>query len=74
MKNLYVVEPRNADGSLNLKLPLKPFNIPIEGITEDKLFDIFFAQAQHREKKSADLAEVVRWLGDLGYKIRSKTW
>jgi hypothetical protein len=72
MKNLYVVEPRNADGSLNLKLPLKPFNIPIEGITEDKLFDIFFAQ--HREKKSAGLAEVVNWLEGLGYKIRVKTW
>lgn len=71
----YTIEPRNADGSLNVKLigtVVQLRGITIE-CTEDQLFDRYFQY--NNDKVTASWYDVLVWLDSLGgFKVREKTW
>jgi hypothetical protein len=70
---LFVVEPRNEDGSLNTKHydPSEPKEF-ITGITEDGIFDFYFRH--NKDKQSASQEEVAEWYRQRGLRYRRKTW
>lgn len=75
MKKKFVVEARFEDGTLNVKAPTVPegSRLPVDGATEDQLFDFFFKKnPNYRTASWHDLVEFYDSLG--GYVIREKTW
>jgi hypothetical protein len=50
-KKKYVVEPRTKEGKLDVKR-LTEIPFPIEGITEEKLFDYYFRHQEGEKKYS----------------------
>ena len=73
MRKLFVVEPRNEDGSLNTKHydPSEPKGF-ITGISENGIFDWYFRY--NKEKQSATQEEVRDWYLQRGLRYRPKTW
>lgn len=68
-KQLYVVEARHPDGSLNVK-ENTPFNV--SGVDEDTLFQYFFRN--HPDRDGADWNDLGVYFASKGWHIRRKTW
>lgn len=70
----YIIEPRNEDGTLNAKLIARePFRNNHNGMTEDEIFEIYFAD--NKQKETASWGELRQYFKDLGgYQIREKNW
>lgn len=67
MKNEFIMEARNSDGSLNVK-----GETPFMVCTEDQIYDHFFNR--NPKKMGASLEEVTKWYNDRGWYWRPKTW
>lgn len=72
-RDVYVVEPRDKDGRLNVKYynPDDPKGF-INGITEDDLFKWYFRL--HPDAETATMEELVAFLRERGLVMRKKTW
>jgi len=71
-REIYLVEPRLPDGSLNAKKVGEKGDLTGD-YTEDQLFKLFFAD--NPGKDSASWYELHQWLhASGGYKCREKTW
>jgi len=72
-EQLYVVEPRKPDGTLNARDNYACSLVyAIEGVTEHELFAPFFAAHPGRESASWD--ELRAWLESRGWYVREKYW
>lgn len=73
MAKKFVVEPRNADGTLNAKDPHGCFAaFPAEGVTERQIFDYWFKKNPLAERTSWQ--EVLADFNKKGWYVREKTW
>jgi hypothetical protein len=68
-KQIFVVEARKEDGSLDVK---RVGTEPIQEGTEDQIFNYYFSQ--HKEKSSASWLEVIDFYHSKGFTIRKKYW
>ena len=70
----YVIEPRNSDGSLNVKHydPKEPKSF-ITGITEKEFCDYYFKESGDKSE-SQSMEVIYKWFNDKGLYIRRKTW
>ena len=66
---VYVVEARNPDGTLNLKGEQPPFITA----TEDELFDLYFKHNPDGAS-SVSLETIAKWYRSKGWVYRVKTW
>lgn len=79
MGQLYIIESRFADGSLNTKNYENEKRLPagyITGLTDRQIFDWFFAQKDSIIYQSGYTAfdGVRAYLKTLGLTMRKKTW
>jgi len=70
----FVIEPRNSDGSLNVKHydPREPESF-ITGIAEKGICDYYFRESGDKSK-SQTMEVINKWFNDKGLYIRRKTW
>lgn len=79
-KQKYVVEPRTSEGKLDVKR-LSEIPFPVDGVTEEKLFDYYFRHYEGEKKYSefgygetASQEDIKKWYESKGWYIRPKTW
>lgn len=69
--DLYIMEKRNEDGSLDLSEPQPPFMV----CRESQIFNYYFRNADiPSEQTSATQDEVREWYRKQGFVWRRKTW
>jgi hypothetical protein len=69
----FVIERRNADGSLDLQGEQPP-SWTIQGVSLDDIYHKLFWQDPANEDKSGTPENLYAWLKEKGWAIRPKTW
>jgi len=70
---LFIVEPRNIDGSLNVKDENNCFQtFNVEGVTENQIFDYYFRIFPALYSDS--WTNVRKFFANKGWYIREKNW
>lgn len=79
---LYVVEPRHKDGSLNVKDHDCFLAFKASGVTERFIVEYFFRHSEDTKEldksvahvQTASMETIYKWYNAKGWYIRPKTW